>query len=77
MKGQVITKFPKAEMLDCQGHGKNDGGCYLKLRDAKISHSDEFQVIVDFDKDNRIVAIDFMDGLPSVKKKRKNEQRRR
>jgi hypothetical protein len=72
LKGQVITKFPKAEMLDCTSHGKNDGGCYLTLRkDAKISHSDEFKVIIDFDKDNKILAIDFMDGLPSTRKRKK------
>ena len=62
----TLKKYPKAELQSC-GQKKptnHKKGCYLKLTDKKISHSDDLsEVVVDFDKNNEIVGIEFVDGL--------------
>jgi len=67
--GICVKKYPEAMLKTC-GQKKTKGwknhmkGCYLKLTNNNVSHSrDDLFIVVDFDKNDKLVGIEFVDGL--------------
>lgn len=76
----IIKKYPKAILKTCcQRKSKHmdshKNGCYLKLSNKGVEHSTEEMgmVVFDFDKNNSLVGIEFVDGIP-FKIKSKNRK---
>jgi hypothetical protein len=68
-EAKIIKKYPEAVLKSCgqrktktwKSHMK---GCYLRLTDNDIKYSrDDLFIVVDFDKNNKLVGIEFVDGL--------------
>lgn len=66
---KIIARYSKARLESCgqrkskyfRSHKK---GCYLRLMDKDVDYSDDsLFIVVDFDKNNKIVGIEFVDGL--------------
>ena len=69
--GKIVKKFQKALLKTC-GEKEHKNGCYLQLTNKDFSHSDDsLWIVVDFDKNNEIRGIDFVDGLPNKIRKKK------
>lgn len=74
---KIIKMFTKARLTTCgqrkiKDMNSHKNGCYLKLTNKDVSHSDDaIWTVVDFDKNNEIRGIEFVDGLPN---KRKNKE---
>ena len=74
-KEMILKKYPKARLETCGQRktktlGSHKYGCYLKLTDKDVEHSDDsLWIIVDFDKDDEIRGIEFVDGITYKPKK--------
>jgi hypothetical protein len=80
---KITKKYPKARLESCSG-GKIEGskyshknGCFLRLSDDKYVHStdDVGMIVLDFNRKDEIIGIEFVDGIPYKPKKqrKKNE----
>lgn len=78
----IIKKYPKARLESCRG-GKmkvskynHNNGCYLKLNDENVNHSMAYEgmIVLDFNKKNELISIEFVDGLPYKKTKSPEEK---
>lgn len=77
-EAKIIIEYPKARLETC-GQRKTKyedshlNGCYLKLSDKDVEHSsDSMWIIVDFDKDNCLTGIEFVEGIKYKPKLKKN-----
>lgn len=52
-----------AELSGCKDH---PNGCYIKLINEKVKHSRDVYVVLDFDKDDDLVGIDFQEDLKEI-----------
>ena len=59
-----IKKY-EAKLTGC---GDHPNGCYIKLINEKVKHSRDVYVILDFDKDDNLVGIDFQEDLKELLK---------
>ena len=46
--------------MGCEDHPK---GCYFKLKEGKSEHSEETEVVIDYNKKGEILGIEFVEGL--------------
>ena len=58
-----IKKY-KAELLGC---GDHPNGCYIKLENELVEHSEEQTVLLEFDKNDNLVGIDLQEDLKFIK----------
>ena len=71
-KGRLVSKKRKEKrksfvtemtllLEGCQSH---PNGCYIRFRNSKIEHSEpRHDIVIDYDKDGKIVGIEFYEGL--------------
>ena len=55
--GKILKRYPRANLSNC-GSSDHKKGCYIKLTRKPVTHSEQQIVILDFDKNNNLVAID-------------------
>jgi len=74
----IIKRYPKARLETCgqkrigKSFRSHANGCYIRLNNNETKHSSgELWIIVDFDKNDEICALEFVDGLPFKSKRRK------
>lgn len=67
----IISTYKKVTLESC---GEHQHGCYIKFNNDRIEHSRDYDgmVVLDYNKNNKLIGIEFVDGLEVNKIKFKN-----
>jgi hypothetical protein len=56
---KIIKKYPNAYLTSC-GDKEHKKGCYIKLKNGKVEHSEEMNVLFDYNKKFELIGVDLI-----------------